>query len=258
MIAHLAAHPARFDFLVQPQGDPAAMPVDDPTIPWDETASPPIKVATLVIPPQTFAARSQLEFAETLSFTPWHTLPVHSPLGAINLSPPPPLRGPLRPPPRTEPPPPPRALHTRRVPGTLNRRDPGPSAPTLGAGDDPQGDVLVVGGRVPAGVAGVLRHRPPYWTLRGDHAEVLGSWRRAPVRGSPAGRPIRAGGRPRAGRGRPRSDGRVPSRGGRPRRPCRARRGPGSRARMAGRGDDLQGVAVRGPCGGSRTPPGRP
>ena len=86
MIAHLAAHPARFDFLVQPQGDPAAMPVDDPTIPWDETASPPIKVATLVIPPQTFAAPAQLAFAETLAFTPWHTLPVHSPLGAINRS----------------------------------------------------------------------------------------------------------------------------------------------------------------------------
>src|SRR4051794_9420109 len=82
--AHLARQEARFDFLVQVQTDPAAMPVDAPTVAWDESASPYRKVATIRIPPQVVDDPEALAFAEGLSFTPWHALPTHRPLGAIN------------------------------------------------------------------------------------------------------------------------------------------------------------------------------
>jgi hypothetical protein len=81
MAAHLKDREARFDFLVQLQTDPVAMPVEDPTVEW---TSPFRKVATLRIPPQTFDTKEQMDFCEHLSFTPWHCLPEHRPLGGIN------------------------------------------------------------------------------------------------------------------------------------------------------------------------------
>jgi len=84
MAAHLAVEEARFDFEVQLRTDPAAMPVEDPTVEWPESASPPRKVATIRIPAQHFDTPAIHEFCEGLSFTPWHTLPEHTPLGSIN------------------------------------------------------------------------------------------------------------------------------------------------------------------------------
>jgi hypothetical protein len=81
MAAHLKDHEARFDVLVQLQTDPVAMPVEDPTVAW---TSPFRKVATLRIPSQTFDAPGQMTCCENLSFTPWHCLPEHRPLGGIN------------------------------------------------------------------------------------------------------------------------------------------------------------------------------
>jgi catalase len=81
---NLGKREARFDFLVQVQTDAAAMPVEDPTIAWDESISPYRKVATLHIPPQSFESPAQMEACENLSFSPWHTLPEHHPLGGIN------------------------------------------------------------------------------------------------------------------------------------------------------------------------------
>jgi len=84
MSAHLQQREARFDFLVQLQTDPIAMPVEDPTVVWDETTSPFRKVATIRIPSQSFESKEQMQFCENLSFTPWHTLAEHRPLGGIN------------------------------------------------------------------------------------------------------------------------------------------------------------------------------
>jgi hypothetical protein len=70
--------------LVQLQTDPVRMPIEDPTIDWDESLSPYRKVATLKIPPQTFDSPEQMEFCENLSYTPWHSIPEHKPLGGIN------------------------------------------------------------------------------------------------------------------------------------------------------------------------------
>jgi len=73
-----------FEFMIQFQTNPEKMPVEDARIEWDETLSPFIKVATLKIGPQVFDTQEQMDYCENLSFTPWHSLPEHRPLGGIN------------------------------------------------------------------------------------------------------------------------------------------------------------------------------
>lgn len=84
MQQRLAGGEARFDFMVQFQTDPYKMPVEDPSIIWDEDISPYRKVATVRIPAQCFDTPEQMNFCENLSFTPWHSLPEHRPLGGLN------------------------------------------------------------------------------------------------------------------------------------------------------------------------------
>jgi hypothetical protein len=84
MTARLDREDACFDFMVQAQGDAREMPIEDPTIEWSEKSSPFVKVARVEIPQQTFDSPDQQEFCENLSFTPWHSLPEHRPLGGIN------------------------------------------------------------------------------------------------------------------------------------------------------------------------------
>ncbi|HYP17073.1 MAG TPA: catalase family protein, partial [Opitutus sp.] len=84
MSAHLAEKDAWFDFLVQPQTNALTMPIEDPTVVWDQREAPWVKVATLRIPRQRFETPEQLSFGERLSFTPWRGLAAHRPLGGIN------------------------------------------------------------------------------------------------------------------------------------------------------------------------------
>jgi len=84
MISHLSQEDAVFDFAVQLQQDPASMPIEDPGRAWNESASPWRKVATIRILRQDFDSEAQRAFGENLSFTPWHSLPAHRPLGGIN------------------------------------------------------------------------------------------------------------------------------------------------------------------------------
>jgi catalase len=83
MVEHLTTQqkPATFDFYVQLQTDAETMPIEDPTIPW---TSPEIKVATIQIAPQDFDTPEHNKLYEESSFTPWHALDVHRPLGGIN------------------------------------------------------------------------------------------------------------------------------------------------------------------------------
>jgi hypothetical protein len=80
----LRTEDACFEFLVQPQTDARAMPIEDPTIEWSEQKSPFVKVATLRIPAQTFDTPEQNTACENLTYTPWHSLEAHRPLGGIN------------------------------------------------------------------------------------------------------------------------------------------------------------------------------
>jgi hypothetical protein len=78
---HLQQQSAVFDLFVQFQTDPVRMPIENPIVRWPSAFH---KVATLHIPPQPFDQPEQRAFCEHLSFTPWHTLPEHRPLGGIN------------------------------------------------------------------------------------------------------------------------------------------------------------------------------
>jgi hypothetical protein len=75
---------ACFDFMVQVGRDPAKQPLENPMVEWNESDAPFVKVAQIDIVKQEFNSEKQLNFCENLSFTPWHSLPEHRPLGAIN------------------------------------------------------------------------------------------------------------------------------------------------------------------------------
>jgi hypothetical protein len=81
---NLQTRDATFDFFVQSQVDPVRTPIEDPTHVWDEGLAPNQKVATILIPCQTFESDEQMEFCQNLSFNPWRSLPDHKPLGGIN------------------------------------------------------------------------------------------------------------------------------------------------------------------------------
>lgn len=84
MVAQLAREAVEFDFSVQLQTDAVTMPIEDPGQEWREDESPFQKVATIRIPQQAFDTQKQDEFGENLSYSPWHCIAEHRPLGGIN------------------------------------------------------------------------------------------------------------------------------------------------------------------------------
>jgi hypothetical protein len=85
MMNQLSQQSYSFDFMIQFQIDPTKMPTEDLSIPWREEESPFVKVATLTIPIQTFNTPEQQAYADRLSFSPWHCMTPHTPIGGINL-----------------------------------------------------------------------------------------------------------------------------------------------------------------------------
>jgi Catalase len=81
MERYLSAEEACFEFEVQVRTNPVTMPIEDPTIEWDEHDAPFVQVARVKIPLQ---RPEQGEACEILSYTPWHSLPEHRPLGGIS------------------------------------------------------------------------------------------------------------------------------------------------------------------------------
>jgi hypothetical protein len=84
MRAELRNDSACFDLMVQPQVAGKNMPIEDPSVEWDEADSPFVPVARVTIPKQEFDTDPQKAFCEDLSFSPWHALPDHRPLGGLN------------------------------------------------------------------------------------------------------------------------------------------------------------------------------
>ena len=80
----LEAGDAAFDFMIQLRTRPGAMPIEDARIAWSETDAPFTPVARIEIPRQAVTPPDQDEFGEALSFTPWHGLDAHRPLGGIS------------------------------------------------------------------------------------------------------------------------------------------------------------------------------
>ncbi len=88
---NLAEHIQRangcFDFFVQLHTNNAEMPLDRATVPWSERRSPFRHVGRLTIPKgQDVDDPTREALCENLSFTGWHSLPEHAPLGSINLA----------------------------------------------------------------------------------------------------------------------------------------------------------------------------
>jgi hypothetical protein len=74
------ANGACFDFQVQLRaGD---MPLDKQTVVWSETVSVPQTVARVIVPMQEVADSDKA--CENMSFTAWHALPEHRPVGSVN------------------------------------------------------------------------------------------------------------------------------------------------------------------------------
>lgn len=93
LVIGLQTHEAVFDFKVQLQTDPEAMPVEDVSVEWKEEDSEPVTVAVLRIPPQKVFGESPLAVdaasalaaqVESMSFNPWHALAEHRPIGGMN------------------------------------------------------------------------------------------------------------------------------------------------------------------------------
>lgn len=80
----LEHHEAWFDFMVQPQTDPAAMPIEDASVEWRADASPPQLVARIRIPRQHVVTPADDTACELMSFNPWHAGAHHRPLGSFN------------------------------------------------------------------------------------------------------------------------------------------------------------------------------
>jgi len=84
MEQQLEAGDVCFEFAVQRQTDPQRMPMEDASIEWSESESPFVPVARIAFAAQDFASEEQSQACEHLSFTPWHALPEHRPLGSLN------------------------------------------------------------------------------------------------------------------------------------------------------------------------------
>ena len=81
------AKPVVFEFKIQ-RRDPGtldlATDIENVCTEWPEDKYPFVKVATLTIPPQQFNSPERQAECENLTFSPWHGLAEHRPLGGIN------------------------------------------------------------------------------------------------------------------------------------------------------------------------------
>lgn len=86
MLAHLRKREAVFDFEVQLRKE--GMPLNDAVVAWSSRQSAYRKVATIRVEampdPSTAELETMMAFGQHLSFTPWHTMHAHQPLGSIN------------------------------------------------------------------------------------------------------------------------------------------------------------------------------
>jgi hypothetical protein len=57
------------------------MPIENPCVEWKSEWH---KVAELIIPKQLFDTTERNEAGERASYSPWHSLPEHRPLGGIS------------------------------------------------------------------------------------------------------------------------------------------------------------------------------
>jgi hypothetical protein len=84
VIEHFRSRGGIWGLGVQLCTDIDAMPIDDPTKDWDETASPFVAVARITARPQTAWSETRSEAIDDgMGFSPWNGLEAHRPLGPL-------------------------------------------------------------------------------------------------------------------------------------------------------------------------------
>jgi catalase len=84
VVDHFLRNTSVWEFRVQLCSDLESMPIDDPTKRWDEGQSPFIAVARLTVEPQPAWSASRSEAVDDgMSFSPWHGIEEHRPLGEL-------------------------------------------------------------------------------------------------------------------------------------------------------------------------------
>ncbi len=82
--AHFAEHGGSWEMRVQLCSDLATMPIEDASVEWSQAQSPFIPVARITVPPQpAWTPTRSTAIDDGLSFSPWHALAAHRPLGSI-------------------------------------------------------------------------------------------------------------------------------------------------------------------------------
>ncbi len=85
MTDHFAIYGGEWDIRAQLCTDLDAMPIEDAAKVWPEDISPYVTVARLTVEPQTSWNQARSEAVDDgMSFSPWHGLAAHRPLGQIN------------------------------------------------------------------------------------------------------------------------------------------------------------------------------
>lgn len=84
VVEHFASQGGEWEIRVQLCTDIEKMPIEDPTVPWPEDESPYVTVARLVATPQNaWSAARVAAVDDGMSFTPWHALAAHRPIGSV-------------------------------------------------------------------------------------------------------------------------------------------------------------------------------
>jgi hypothetical protein len=87
LTARLKGNELCYDLSVQLRKHPSQEPIEKGSTVWDEGVDPFVKVAQIIVPQQDLGsedAATDAQYCNDLSFSPWHGLPEHQPLGHMN------------------------------------------------------------------------------------------------------------------------------------------------------------------------------
>ena len=84
VIEHFSGQGGEWELQVQLCVDLDKMPIEDPSVEWPEKLSPFVPVARLKVAPQAgWSEKKSKTIDDCMSFSPWHGLAAHRPIGAI-------------------------------------------------------------------------------------------------------------------------------------------------------------------------------
>lgn len=86
MRQRLSGHAVTLDFSVQIRDRATPQDVEQPSRSWRRAADRIVHIARIEVPVQEFTTEDKFCTCEDMSFSPWHSLPEHRPLGSLNRS----------------------------------------------------------------------------------------------------------------------------------------------------------------------------